>query len=757
MINKFIRYNQLNCNHQFKRFTSRFTSGPRPINVQFSDGTVMKIECDKYGLFADGSAVGTIGGTSVSVTAVSVKNLSKPTPFVPLMVNYQQKAASVARIPTNFLRRDRGTTEHEILTGRLIDRSIRPFFPAGYNYETQVVCKLVASDRVNGPDVAAINAASAALHFSDIPWNGPIGAVRIATKDDQIVINPNRQEIDESDFNIVVTSDRNKSVLMLEGLANCVTPLKHVYKAIECGVEENLRIIDALDKAKEDHPIAKRSIEKYFLASPELVDSVKMLSENRFHDILSNSDHDKVSRGIEINELSEKIIRELAESSPDVEQSLVSQAIIQIEKQIFHQILRQRQRRFDARSFTDLRDIECEVDLFKPLHGSSIFRRGQTRVMSSLTLDSIETSLKTDAITALTGGPSEKNFFLHYEFPSYATGETGSVGSYGRREIGHGALAERALRPAIPEDFPFALRLDCEVLESNGSSSMASVCAGSLALMDGGIPVNHATAGVAMGLIYDPVGSEDENYIVLTDIMGLEDFLGEMDFKMAGNENGLTSIIVDVKLSSGLPLKVVKKALEQGLDANVRILDIMSKTIKEPRQEKKDNWPVSESIEVPPHRRSRLFTAGNKVMKKLSADLGARLTQDEQDPNKFILYAPNRTSFDEALETVNQLISMDDYEKKLEFKAIYNAQVVDVVDSGVKVVLHPGMDPAFIPNRELELRPIKHPSAIGVTVGSEIFVKYFGRDPVSGQMRLSRRAVQAVDPLRKDLLNNRKD
>lgn len=472
------------------------------------------------------------------------------------------------------------------------------------------------------------------------------------------------------------------------------------------------------------------------------------MSEESLETVFTNYVHDKFARDAELQHIQAEIVKKICEFFPG-EEALALFAYVDVLRKSFRKTLEKTQRRIDGRLFNELRDITCEVGLYTPLHGSGMFKKGQTRVMCSLTLDSLEATLKMDSISVLTGEPKEKNFFLHYEFPPYATGETGQIGKYDRREIGHGALAEKALRSCIPADFPFTIRLDAEVLESNGSSSMGTVCAGSLALMDGGLPILSPIAGVALGLVYYP---ESSQYTLLNDILGIEDFLGDMDFKIAGNCSGLTAMQLDIKLDSGIPVEVIKDALKQGYDANLKTLAIMSRTIKESNSEKKSRWPISETIEILPHKKGRVL--GSNTVRNLYSILGARLTQDESEANKYTLFAPDRESFDEAKAQIDELLSMDDYEKNLEFKGIYKAKVVDVNDYGVKVTLHPGMSPVFMPNRELDAKPIKHASAAGIIIGSEISVKYFGRDPVSGQMRLSRRVVQALNPLNKNFFES---
>ena len=454
----------------------------------------------------------------------------------------------------------------------------------------------------------------------------------------------------------------------------------------------------------------------------------------------------------------------MKENFPAEDSAVLAEAFFNQVKQTVREVMFETNTRCDGRSFTDLRKISCEIDLYKPLHGSSLFQRGQTQVMCTLSLDSLEAAFKADPMSVLTGGPKEKNFMLHYEFPPYATNDIGRLFTFGRREIGHGALAEKALRPLMPNDFHFTTRLNCEVLESNGSSSMASVCAGSLALMDAGIPITEAAAGVALGLVTRTVSEEeansvDEKYLIkidgsdrkqefriLVDIAGIEDFFGDMDFKLAGTKKCITALQLDVKLAQGLPMSIIVDSLTQGFDAKNRVLAIMNEVIDKPNENKKENWPILEDLEIPAHKRRKLFGFGGSNLKRLSMEIGFQITQDEENINKFKIFAPNQETYNEAIEMINKLLATSDFEKRLEFKGVYSAKIVEVLDTGVKITLYPEMAPAFLPNRELDQRLIRHPSALGLQVGDEIMVKYFGRDPSSGEMRISRRALITTTP-----------
>uniref|UniRef100_A0AAR2IPM9 polyribonucleotide nucleotidyltransferase n=1 Tax=Pygocentrus nattereri TaxID=42514 RepID=A0AAR2IPM9_PYGNA len=692
----------------------------------------LEISTGKLARFADGCSVVQLGETSVMVTAVS-KTKPSPSHFMPLVVDYRQKAAAAGRIPTNYLRREIGTTDLEILTSRLIDRSLRPLFPAGYFYDTQVLCNILAVDGVNDPDVLSINAASAALALSDIPWNGPVGAVRVGLVDGEFIVNPTRKEMSSSTLNLVVTGAPSSQVVMMEAAAENVLQQDFCH-AVKVGVKHTQQIIHAIQQLAREQKVVKRTPSKLFSAPVEMVEYQHAC--DRIYLIL------QVSRDEAVNKIRLDTEEKMKEKFPQAEQFEVIEAFDVVLKEVFRNLVLNEYRRCDGRDLTSLRDISCEVDLFKPLHGSALFQRGQTQVLCTVTFDSIESSVKPDLITTALSGIKDKNFMLHYEFPPYATNETGKMGGLNRRELGHGALAEKALRPVIPKDFPFTIRVTSEVLESNGSSSMASACGGSLALMDAGVPISSAVAGVAIGLISKPnpeKASEIQDYRLLTDILGIEDYNGDMDFKMAGTSKGITALQADIKIP-GLPLKIVMEAIQQATVAKKEILGIMNKTISKPRASRKENGPLVENVRVPMSRRARFVGPGGYNLRRLQAQTGVTISQVDEET--FSIFAPTPSAMNEAQEFVTE-ICKDDQEQQLEFGAVYTATITEIRDVGVMVKLYPNMTPVLLHNSQLDHKRIKHPTALGLEVGQQIQVKYFGRDPTDGRMRLSRKVLQS--------------
>ncbi|XP_066515093.1 polyribonucleotide nucleotidyltransferase 1, mitochondrial [Hoplias malabaricus] len=703
-------------------------------------GRKLEISTGKLARFADGCSVVQLGETSVMVTAVS-KTKPSPSYFMPLVVDYRQKAAAAGRIPTNYLRREIGTSDVEILTSRLIDRCIRPLFPSGYYYDTQVLCNILAADGVNDPDVLAINGASAALALSDIPWNGPIGAVRIGLVDGEFIVNPTRKEMTSSTLNLVIAGAPSSQVVMMEAAAENVLQQDFCH-AVKLGVKHTQQIIHAIQQMAREQKVVKRTPSKLFSVPAEMVEHVQQLASDKIYAVFTDFSHDKVSRDEAINKVRLDTEEKIREKFPQAEAFEVIEAFDVVSKDIFRGLVLNEYRRCDGRDLTSLRDISCEVDVFKPLHGSALFQRGQTQVLCTVTFDSIESSVKPDLITTALSGIKDKNFMLHYEFPPYATNEIGKMGGMNRRELGHGALAEKALRPVIPKEFPFTIRVTSEVLESNGSSSMASACGGSLALMDAGVPISSAVAGVAVGLISKPnpeKPSDIQDYRLLTDILGIEDYNGDMDFKMAGTNKGITALQADIKIP-GLPLKIVMEAVQQATVAKREILAIMNKTISKPRASRKENGPLVENVRVPMSRRARFVGPGGHNLRRLQAQTGVTISQVDEET--FSIFAPTPTAMSETQEFITE-ICKDDQEQQLEFGAVYTATITEIRDIGVMVKLYPNMTPVLLHNSQLDHKRIKHPTALGLEVGQQIQVKYFGRDPTDGRMRLSRKVLQS--------------
>uniref|UniRef100_A0A2K5SIJ3 Polyribonucleotide nucleotidyltransferase 1, mitochondrial n=1 Tax=Cebus imitator TaxID=2715852 RepID=A0A2K5SIJ3_CEBIM len=696
------------------------SAGPRAVAVDLGTRK-LEISSGKLARFADGSAVVQSGDTAVMVTTVS-KTKPSPSQFMPLVVDYRQKAAAAGRIPTNYLRREIGTSDKEILTSRIIDRSIRPLFPAGYFYDTQVLCNLLAVDGINEPDVLAINGASVALSLSDIPWNGPVGAVRIGMIDGECVVNPTRKEMSSSTLNLVVAGAPKSQIVMLEASAENILQQDFCH-AIKIGVKYTQQIIQGIQQLVKEIGVTKRTPQKLFTPSPEIVKHAHKLAMEKLYAVFTNYEHDKISRDEAVNKIRLDTEEQLKETFPEADPFEIIESFNVVAKEVFRSIILNEYKRCDGRDLTSLRNISCEVDMFKTLHGSALFQRGQTQVLCTVTFDSLESNIKSDQVITAINGIKDKNFMLHYEFPPYATNEIGKVTGLNRRELGHGALAEKALYPVIPKDFPFTIRVTSEVLESNG------------------VPISSAVAGVAIGLVTktDPEKGEIDDYRLLTDILGIEDYNGDMDFKMAGTNKGITALQADIKLP-GIPVKIAMEAIQQASVAKKEILQIMNKTISKPRASRKENGPIVETVQVPLSKRAKFVGPGGYNLKKLQAEAGVTVSQVDEET--FSVFAPTPSAMHEARDFITE-ICKDDQEQQLEFGAVYTATITEIRDTGVMVKLYPNMTAVLLHNTQLDQRKIKHPTALGLEVGQEIQVKYFGRDPADGRMRLSRKVLQS--------------
>lgn len=563
----------------------------------------------------------------------------------------------------------------------------------------------------------------------------------------ELIINPTRRELQGSSMDLIVTATKQNLVVMLEGRGEVIL-LQDLQKAIKKGTQEVQQIIAQIEKMRKDLPNIKPKREqvvvegKKLKITEEVIEAIETMSSVRLKEIFSNATHDKMSRDHALNAVRQEVSSSVWSSYPDYDFSDISEEMNKFVITCFRQTYLEDNIRCDGRDFDGLRKISCDVDMFKPLHGSALYTRGQTQVLCTVTLDSKESALKLDSLSALESGVKEKSFFLHYEFPPYATGEIGRVGVVNRRELGHGALAEKALVPIIPANSPFTIRLNSEVLESNGSSSMATVCAGSMALMDAGIQISSPAAGVAIGLITkykDNDTKHIEDYRILTDQLGIEDYMGDMDMKVAGTKKGVTSIQTDVKIP-GVPLKIIHECLQKATDAKTKIIDIMNACIDAPRCDKKVSWPVSEKITIEAHQRNKVIGPGGIHIKQIFLETGVQMNQ--VDENTFDIFAPSRSAMDEAKEMIQKLLEKDRV-PELDFGGIYTAKITEIRDIGVMVTLYPSMPPSLLHNSQLDMRKVAHASALGFTVGQEISVKYFGRDPVSGLMRLSRKVLQS--------------
>ena len=505
---------------------------------------------------------------------------------------------------------------------------------------------------------------------------------------------------------------------MIEGDARNVDS-KVWLECVRAGLEQCAKIAGDIDKLGRTHGKTKAKVE--VSENDALVELVGMLTKGRLRSLFTNTSLDKLARDKAMFSLRDETVKQMTLGNTQG----VAEAFNTVSKETVRNLILDENLRVDGRFLNQLRPLSCEVNMYQPLHGSAMFQRGQTQVLCTVTLDSLHSAQKLDPMSAITGGLKEKNFLLHYEFPSFATGDVkGDRGGANRREMGHGALAERALRQVIPASSPWTVRLTSEVLESNGSSSMATVCGGSLALLDAGIKLEDRVSGVAMGL----VTRGEAEAKVLTDINGMEDYLGDMDFKFAGTRSGVCAVQADVKVP-GISEAIIKEAVERGMEANTQILDTMDSCLSEPRTGK-TCWPVSKPLQVPLAKRGKLLGPGGLNIKRISADTGVTIHSEEE--GGWSMFAPSQEAMAEAELMVEQLIT-EEKAPELEFGAVYTGRILEVTARGVMLELHPMMEPVLCHTSQLDARRASHPSALGLELGQEIKVKYYGRDPVSGE------------------------
>ena len=680
----------------------------------------LSIETGRMAKQADGATVVRQGDTMVLVTAVSDSE-ARDLPFLPLTVDYCEKMYAAGRIPGSFFRREGRPTTPEVLTCRAIDRPCRPLFPKIWRCETQIIAQVIASDKETPGDVLALNGASAALHISDIPWAGPLAAVRVGRVNGAFVANPTTVELASSDMNILVACSMD-ALVMVEGACNFVSEndlIDALMYAQECAqpilqLQEKLRA--AVGKQKRPAPVKE--------LDEALVNKLVEMGQDRL--VKAVAVREKLARYDALkavkNELKEELGEEYAERSSDV-----SEAYGEMKRRYVRGMVLDDSVRLDGRKLDQVRKITCEVGLLPRVHGSALFTRGETQALATATVSTHASDQRMESIY----GDSWKGFLMHYNFPPFSTGEAKRFGSPGRREIGHGNLAERALLPVLPsqEDFPYAMRIVSEILESNGSSSMASVCGGSLSMMDAGVPVSAPVAGIAMGLI-----SDGKRFRVLSDILGDEDHLGDMDFKVTGTREGITAIQMDIKLD-GLPREVLDTALEQAKAGRLHILDRMCATLEAPRPELAPTAPRIVSIKVKPDRIRDIIGPGGKTIRAIQDETGAHV--DVSDDGTVLVATADGKSAQKAVDLITGLTA------EAEMGAIYRGKVRRVTDFGAFIEVLPGTD-GLCHISELDHGRVGRVEDVCVE-GDEVVVKVINIDR-DGKIRLSRREALDADP-----------
>jgi polyribonucleotide nucleotidyltransferase len=687
-------------------------------------GNEISIETGKIARLADGAVIVTCGDTTVLVSAVSALAIKEGQDFFPLTVDYREKAAAVGKFPGGYFKREGRPTEKETLTSRMIDRPLRPLFPKGYFYDTQIISILLSADGQNDPDILAMNGASAALSISDIPFAGPIGAVRVGRVNGEFVANPTHDERAQSDLDLVYVGTEN-DVIMIEGSAKEM-PEAEFTKALEFAHGHAREMIQAQkDLAAR---VGKPKREAQLLpVKQELVEIVRQVVGDRIEQALRTEG--KSARAKAILALREEVKSAILEKFPEANSFAISQAFDFVEKKTFRAGVLEKQQRVDGRGYNDLRPISCEVGVLPRAHGSAIFQRGETQTLALATLAPIE---EAQMIDAYGGGEQSKRFILHYNFPPFSVGETGRTGAPGRREIGHGALAERSLEPVVPgeNDFRYAIRVSSEIMESNGSTSMASVCGGMLALMDAGVPMKEMVAGISVGLVSE-TGDDGQlkRYELLTDIIGSEDHYGDMDFKLCGTDAGITGFQLDLKLP-GVGHNIMTEAIQRAKEARTKILEIMRGTLDQPRTELSKYAPRIETIKINPEKIGALIGPGGKTIKGIVAETGAEI--NIEDDGSVHIYATTGESMARAKEIIGGMT------REIEIGQTYQGRVVTTKEFGAFVEVFPGKD-GLVHISELADFRVKRTEDV-VKIGDMIWVKCIGIDD-KGRVKLSRKAA----------------
>jgi polyribonucleotide nucleotidyltransferase len=680
------------------------------------------VETGKVAKQADGSVVVKYGDTMLLVTAVSARTAKEGLDFFPLTVEYRESSYSAGRIPGNYFRREGRPSEKEVLTCRLIDRPVRPLFADGYRFETQIVGTVISADTENDPDVIAITGASLALYLSDIPFTTPIAGVRIGLINGKYLINPTYDERRESELNLVVAGTE-EAIVMVEAAANEVTETIMV-EALMLAHKEIKRLClwqKELAKALE---ITKREFVPYQLDENVITEIEKNFGE-RLREALDTTGTDKLTSYAAIDALKKEVVESYPEDAPEV-RHMAGKAFSHLKEKIFREDMLGKRRRPDGRKFSEIRPITCEVGWLPRVHGSSLFTRGETQAIVTTTLG---TKMDEQYMDDIEKGEVKRRFMLHYNFPPYSVGEAGRFGGTSRRETGHGNLARRAIEAVLPEDadFPYTLRIVSDITESNGSSSMASVCGGILSLMDAGVPIKRPVAGVAMGLVM-----EGNRYAILSDIAGAEDHYGDMDFKVTGSSEGITALQMDIKIS-GINAMILQEALEQARKGRMHILGIMEQALKAPREEISPYAPRIITLHINPEKIRDIIGKGGSTIRSITEETGAKI--DVSDDGTVLIATADGEAGQRAVAWIKSLTA------EAEIGETYLGTVSRIVDFGAFVEILPGLD-GLLHISEISDRRVKDVRD-ELKEGQQIMVKCIGKE--GNKVKLSRKAILAQE------------
>ncbi|MED5364693.1 MAG: polyribonucleotide nucleotidyltransferase [Bacteroidota bacterium] len=688
--------------------------------INLPDGRQITIETGKLAKQADGSAVIQMGNAMLLATIVSSRTKS-PVDFLPLTVDYREKFAASGKFPGGFFKREARPSNEEILTMRLVDRVLRPLFPKDYHYETQVMIQLMSHDEDVMPDSLAGLAASTVIQLSDIPFEYPISEVRVGRIDGEFIINPSRAQLKESDIDIMVGASHD-SVSMVEGEFDEISE-EEMTDAIKFGHEAIKHQIQAQTELVNE--IGKKETREYDSGLDD-DDLLKDIHNKCYEDCyeIAKKGLSKKERSKNFSAVKEKLLESFSEEEIEEKGNLISSYFSRVEKDAVRELVLSEGIRLDGRKTDDIRPIWCEINYLPSTHGSSIFTRGETQALATVTLG---TSRDANIIDSPTH-QGEENFYLHYNFPPFSTGEARPLRGTSRREIGHGNLAQRALTKVFPSDCPYTVRVVSEVLESNGSSSMATVCSGTMALMDAGVKISKPVSGIAMGLI-----SDGKRYSVLSDILGDEDHLGDMDFKVTGTEDGITACQMDIKIK-GLSYEILEKALEQAKEGRLKILNEMTKTIEKPSDKVKEHAPKMVKIEIDGSYIGAVIGPGGKVIQEMQKETGTTIVIEEEDEKGIIeILGTDQNMIDSVIQKI------EDITFKPEVGNTYNVKVIKILDFGAVVEFRPGKE-VLLHVSEIDWKRVEKVEDY-LKIGDKIDVKYMGIDQRTRKQKVSRKVL----------------
>ena len=688
--------------------------------INLPDGRQITIETGKLAKQADGSAVIQMGNAMLLATIVSSRTKS-PVDFLPLTVDYREKFAAAGKFPGGFFKREARPSNEEILTMRLVDRVLRPLFPKDYHYETQVMIQLMSHDEDVMPDSLAGLAASTVIQLSDIPFEYPISEVRVGRIEGEFIINPSRAQLKESDIDIMVGASHD-SVSMVEGEFDEISE-EEMTDAIKFGHEAIKNQIQAQTELVNE--IGKKETREYDSGLDD-EDLLKNIHEKCYNDCyeIAKKGLSKKERSKNFSAIKEKLLESFSEEEIEEKGNLINSYFLKVEKDAVRELVLSEGIRLDGRKTDDIRPIWCEVNYLPSTHGSSIFTRGETQALATVTLG---TSRDANIIDSPTH-QGEENFYLHYNFPPFSTGEARPLRGTSRREIGHGNLAQRALTKVFPSDCPYTVRVVSEVLESNGSSSMATVCSGTMALMDAGVKISKPVSGIAMGLI-----SDGKRYSVLSDILGDEDHLGDMDFKVTGTEDGITACQMDIKIK-GLSYEILEKALEQAKDGRLKILNEMTKTIEKPSDKVKEHAPKMVKIEIDGSYIGAVIGPGGKVIQEMQKETGTTIVIEEENEKGIIeILGTDQNMIDSVIQKIQDITF------KPEVGKTYNVKVIKILDFGAVVEFRPSKE-VLLHVSEIDWKRVEKVEDY-LKIGDRIDVKYMGIDPRTKKQKVSRKVL----------------